>query len=1015
MKVPVGEHAPRLTHRCGGPFSVSSERTTFALRAGLSTATGVLVLLGASLNATGRSGVAAFSAVVAGLLALAAGVLNCNWQGSVPLAVAALLVMLFSAQFNLRDSNLPLQLAGLLLLGLGGFVGSTAYRNLSDAIKSHVGDLETTRAQLEHRHRAFLAATSDAENARPLSDVAGLTSHIAHLTGADLACYYASTADEKQFLPQAPGIGLDRLHPQPVARGSKTAGPLLRAIESRSEYAGSDRSGLAELFSYVPEELHIASLMAVSMHFGDQVGGFILLGKKAGDFDDDDRRLAITLIRRAGTHLASAHAVALSRKESARYSLFNELVKETSGKTMDETLRLVLEKGKQVITYETGAAVLFHADNTYAGLGTSPGSGPIDGPLAKVRAGEAVLRPLITADEHIFSGLLPEKEGGAINEALAPIHGHDGVIGALCLGRSGTAGFTQRDVSALNELGSMAGIALENSRILEAVTGQASTLDTTLDALGEISQALTTVTQGSKVLELKTLETAVRVTMGTAGLMTRRTAEGHQAVIMSLGFPAEVNGLAIQNGQGIVGAVMLNGRPTAVPDISVTFDIGNPPDLVAYGLQSAICVPMLEDGHLWGTLSVFDAKKREWTTNDQRVLATLGNQGVVAVRNAELYDNNQRSIWELKNLQEALQAATSTLDLNQVLQQVLAGAAKASSAQIGALALEDSGKLVLKGGFGTDATTAERLALGLGGEICRDVMSTGTSVMQAMEHEAAKDSPLNPRAVLCVPITLRGKPQGVLFLANYQVGHIFSDDHRNLVTELASQAAVAIDNARLFKDREEVIISSLQALANAVDARDPYTRGHSERVTQYSLVIARQMKYAPKDPEAWLRLERGGRLHDIGKIGVPDAVLQKTGKLTDAEFAQMKEHPVVGFNILSGLKMLTDELVIVRSHHERYDGKGYPDRIKGAELPMYAWILSAADAIDAMTSDRPYRRGMSMQVAVEQVQAGAGTHFHPDVAEAVLDSVTNGTLKLITAKSMYANAPAVGAFENPTG
>jgi HD-GYP domain-containing protein (c-di-GMP phosphodiesterase class II) len=284
-----------------------------------------------------------------------------------------------------------------------------------------------------------------------------------------------------------------------------------------------------------------------------------------------------------------------------------------------------------------------------------------------------------------------------------------------------------------------------------------------------------------------------------------------------------------------------------------------------------------------------------------------------------------------------------------------------------------------------------------------------------MQHETENDSPLNPRAVLCVPITLRGKPQGVLFLANYQVGHIFTDDHRNLVTELASQAAVAIDNARLFKDREEVIIASLQALANAVDARDPYTRGHSERVTQYSLMIARQMKYAPKDPGAWLRLERGGRLHDIGKIGVPDSVLQKTGKLTDTEFAQMKEHPVVGFNILSGLKMLTDELVIVRSHHERFDGKGYPDRIKGSELPMYAWIVSAADAIDAMTSDRPYRKGMSMQVAVEQVRTGAGTHFHPDVAEAVLDAVGNGSLKIITAKSMYANAPAVGAFENPTG
>jgi HD-GYP domain-containing protein (c-di-GMP phosphodiesterase class II) len=293
-------------------------------------------------------------------------------------------------------------------------------------------------------------------------------------------------------------------------------------------------------------------------------------------------------------------------------------------------------------------------------------------------------------------------------------------------------------------------------------------------------------------------------------------------------------------------------------------------------------------------------------------------------------------------------------------------------------------------------------------------MASAKPYMGAMELESGKDSPLNPRAVLCIPITLRGKPIGVLFLANYQVGHAFTPDHRSLVTELAAQAGVTIDNARLFKDREEVILASLEALAIAVDSRDPYTAGHSERVTQYAVVIAKQMKYSPDDESAWGRLERGCRVHDIGKVVVPDAVLQKRGKLTSEEFAKMREHPLVGFNILSGLKMLTDELVIVRSHHERYDGKGYPDRKKGGELPMFAWIVSAADAIDAMTSDRPYRKGMSLDVAIAQVREGAGTHFHPDVAEAVLDAAQSGLLNVIPQESLYRDAPVVGAFENPS-
>jgi GAF domain-containing protein len=1001
---------------------VNSERATFALRIGFAAAAAAIVLVGASLNVSGHSGSDAFFAVIAGLLALGSGALNSSWQGSVPLGVAAVLVTVLTDRFNLRDPGLVLQLAGLLLLGLGGFVGSIAYRSFSRAISTSAVDLEAVRIELLAKERAFMAATADADHTKHPGDMAAFAI-IAREAGADFACYYASSPDGKQFVPQPPGIGLDRLHPMPVQRHAPKAGPLLSAVEAGREYIGNDQTGLSELVHYLPDDLHVARLMAVPMRIGDQVGGFILLGKKEGDFDDDDRRLAVTLTLRAGAQLASAHAVAVSRRESARYSLMNELIKEASGKTMDETLQLVLDKGKQVIRYDTGAAVLFQPDGMYVMLGEAGqawGGGPIeptpiDGALAKVRDGQPVLRSLITADEHIYSGIQPESTGGTVNEALTPIHGHGGIIGALCLGRRGAIGFTQPDVPALDELGSMAGVVLENSRILQAATGEASKLDTTFDVLVEISQALNTVTEGSEVLKQRTLEAAVRVTMSTAGLLTRTTPDDRQKVIRSLGFPADVDAMEFQNGQGVVGAVMLSGRPTAVPDVTASFDLQAPPDLAAYGLQSAICVPMLEDGHLWGTLSVFGVKKHEWTANDQRVLVTLGNQGVVAIRNAELYDNNKRDIWELKNLQEALQAATSSVDLDVVLRQVLAGAAKASSAQIGCLALQESGILVLKGGFGTDSTTAERLALGLGGDICRDVMSTGTPVMQAMEHEGGADSPLNPRAVLCVPITLHGKPQGVLFLANYQVGHVFTPDHRKLLTELADQAAVVIESARVFKQRDEDNIASLETFANFVDARDPYTRGHSERVTKYSLMIARQMKYEPNDQSAWQRLERGGRLHDVGKVGVPDEVLRKAGKLTDEEFAQMKKHPEIGYNILKNLKRLTDELIIVRSHHERYDGRGYPQGKKGADLPMFLWIVSAADAIDAMTSDRPYRKGMSLQIAVDQVRTGAGTHFHPDVAEAVLDAVTNGSFKLITPESMYADAPAVGAFENPTG
>ena len=330
-----------------------------AMRIGFSATTAVLVLVGASLNVTGRAGGSAFFAVVAGLLALAAGALNRNLQGSLPLGFAALLMALLSVQFNLGDGSLVLQLAGLVLLTMGGFVGSTAYRTFATAVGRNRHELDHLRFELERKHRAFIAATSEVEDSGRPADAGALTANIAQQAGADFACYYAASPDGRQFVPQPPGIGLERLHPQAVSRRMESAGPLMTTIESGSEYFGRDKSGLAELVNYIPDDLQLTSLLAVPMHIADQIGGFVLLGKKSGAFDDDDRRLATTLTLRAAAQLSSAHAVALSQRESARYSLMNELVKEASGKTMEQVLQLVLAKGKQVLRYDAGAAVLF--------------------------------------------------------------------------------------------------------------------------------------------------------------------------------------------------------------------------------------------------------------------------------------------------------------------------------------------------------------------------------------------------------------------------------------------------------------------------------------------------------------------------------------------------------------------------------------------------------------------------------------------------------------------------------
>src|SRR3984893_2223538 len=420
---------------------MNSERATFAIRIGLSVATLLLILAGASLSVSGKVGATALIASIAGLLALTGGVFNMVWKASVPLAVAALAIALLAAQFNLHDRQLPWELAGILVLGLGGVVASIAYRSFADALHRQLDDSETLGGQLEDKHRVFMAATSDVDSTSAPGDVAALTATIAGQIGCAFACYYLTSPDGKQFVPQPPGIGLDRLHPQPVNRVAVGAGPLVAAIEAGKDFVGDDRSGLTELVNYLPDDLHIESLMAAPMPIGEHVGGFVLLGNKPGGFTDDDRRLAMTLTLRAGAQLASAHAVALSRKESARYSFMNDLVKEASGKTPNQVLELVLDKGKQLIRYDAGSVALFQPGGTYVILGASEAPKPIEGPLAKVRDGETVIRSLVTADEGLFSGLIPTSSGGTANEALTPIRGKDGVLGAICLGRTGSSSF----------------------------------------------------------------------------------------------------------------------------------------------------------------------------------------------------------------------------------------------------------------------------------------------------------------------------------------------------------------------------------------------------------------------------------------------------------------------------------------------------------------------------------------------------------------------------------------------
>jgi len=294
--------------------------------------------------------------------------------------------------------------------------------------------------------------------------------------------------------------------------------------------------------------------------------------------------------------------------------------------------------------------------------------------------------------------------------------------------------------------------------------------------------------------------------------------------------------------------------------------------------------------------------------------------------------------------------------------------------------------------------------------IARECLRDGISVLRANaladERYGSAESVIiqDIHSVMCVPVQSPEGSIGVLYTDTLGQCEAFAKHDLELLTAVGKQAGMAVHRARLSEQVRALLYGTVRALVATIEAKDDYTRGHSERVTAYAIGIGRAMGL---DAARLRTLELAGLLHDVGKIGVPENILRKAGPLNDEEYAIVKQHPALGHGILINMEGAEEVADVVLHHHERYDGRGYPDGLAKDKTPELARILVVADAFDAMSSARPYRDRLAQEKVLTEIRRGAGSQFDPDIAKVFLDEIGAGRISLEMAEKSVSKKTAV--------
>ncbi len=617
-----------------------------------------------------------------------------------------------------------------------------------------------------------------------------------------------------------------------------------------------------------------------------------------------------------------------------------------------------------------------------------------------IRTRQAVILPDIqkTPYRHTIAFDQLTQRGLTVHGGLiVPLIKGENVIGVLQVLSFEANKYTPEDAALLQAVGNQLALAISNAELFQETQRQVAELA----AISRVSSALRTAENVAQILPILIDEILQLLNTDTGAILLYDAQKDALVTSVARGWMKRLASLPLKSGQGIGGHVFKSGQVHVADEFILDpLAVHHEEPLIPKG-WGGVCLPIQTATEVIGIIYVAIQHPRRISQDELHILKALSEIAGSALHRSQLHEQTQKRVQQLTALRTVDQAIISSMDLSLILEVLLTQITTLLHVDAAAVHLIDPYSLKLQhaANYGFLTSGIELTSLFVGQGVAGRVALTRQPVYiphlaEAADFERHKElSGENFHSYYGVALATKGKTSGVLELY-HRSPLIIGEDWKELLDTLSLQAAIAIENARLFEEiqqsHQQLAIayeSTLEGWARALELRDAETRGHTMRTLEMTCQIATQLGMRE---EELLHVRRGVLLHDIGKMGVPDAILYKPGSLTEEEWEHMRKHPQYAFDLLAPIQYLRPALDIPYYHHERWDGSGYPNGLKGEQIPLAARIFSIVDVYDALTSDRPYRPAWPAEKARAYIQEQAGRQFDPEIVKIFLKLLDEG-------------------------